>query len=109
LTKGENELLPYDEVRKHLPIRGQHDIGLQQVPISQIVGSLGRYRDFDRAFLPLQKRTKDRWVSIDKAQYEEVGLPPIETYKIGEVYFVKDGNHRVSVARERGQDFVDAG
>jgi uncharacterized membrane protein YfbV (UPF0208 family) len=108
LTKGENELLPYDEVRNHLPIRGQHYIGLQQVPIAQIVGSLGRYRDFDRAFLPLQKRTKDRWVSIDKAQYEEVDLPPIELYKIGEVYFVKDGNHRVSVARERGQEFVDA-
>jgi len=108
LTKGENDLLPYDEVREHLPIKGQHYLGLMQVPIDQIVGSLGRYRDFDRAFLPRQKRTKDRWVSIDKAQYEEIALPPIELYKIGEVYFVKDGNHRVSVARERGQEFVDA-
>lgn len=108
LTKGENDLLPYDEVREHLPIKGQHYLGLQQVPIDQIVGSLGRYRDFDRAFLPRQKRTKDRWVSIDKAKYEDIELPPIELYKIGEVYFVKDGNHRVSVARERGQEFVDA-
>ncbi|OGO62822.1 MAG: hypothetical protein A2Z45_06055 [Chloroflexi bacterium RBG_19FT_COMBO_55_16] len=108
LTGERNQLLPFDEVREHIPMIGQHYIGLQEVPIENIVGSLGRYRDFDRAFLPIQKRTKDRWVSIDRARYEEVDLPPVELYKMGEVYFVKDGNHRVSVARERGQLFVDA-
>ncbi len=108
LTGERNELLPFDAVRDRIPLRGQHYIGLKEVPIEQIVGSLGRYRDFDRAFLPRQARTRGRWVSIDSAQYEEIILPPVELYKMGEVYFVRDGNHRVSVARERGQQFVDA-
>jgi hypothetical protein len=108
LTGKSNDLLPFDAVKERMPLRGQHYVGLHQVPIDQIVGSMGRYRDFDRAFLPRQKRTKDRWVSIDRAHYQEVILPPVELYKMGEVYFVKDGNHRVSVARERGQVFVDA-
>jgi hypothetical protein len=108
LTGTNNELLPYDEVRKQIPIRGQHYLGSMQVPIEKIVGSMGRYHDFDRAFLPIQMRTKDRWVSIDKAHYAQVELPPVELYKLGEIYFVKDGNHRISVARERGQEFVDA-
>lgn len=107
--KGENnDLLPFDEVRARIPAYGQHHIGITQVPIRAIVGSLGRYRDFDRAFLPRQTHTKDRWVNIDRAHYEEIRLPPVELYKMGEVYFVKDGNHRVSVARERGQEFIDA-
>lgn len=108
LTGETNELLPFDEVKGRLPVRGQHYVGLQQAPIEQIVGSMGRYRDFDRAFLPKQKRTRDRWVSIDKAHITEAPLPPVELYQMGEVYFVKDGNHRVSVARERGQEFIDA-
>ncbi len=108
LTGERNELLPFDAVRDRIPLRGQHYIGLQQVPIEQIVGSMGRYRDFDRAFLPRQVRTRSRWVSIDSAQYDEIILPPVELYKMGEVYFVRDGNHRVSVAREMGQEFVDA-
>lgn len=108
LTGDTNELLPFDEVKGRLPARGQHYIGLRQVQIDRIVGSMGRYRDFDRAFLPKQQRTRDRWVSIDKAHLTEVPLPPVELYQMGEIYFVKDGNHRVSVARERGQEFIDA-
>jgi hypothetical protein len=108
LTGRSNQLLPFDEVRERLPIQGQADTGLQQVPISQIIGSIGRYHDFDRAFLPRQSRTKGRWVNIDKAHYQQVDLPPIELYKMGEIYFVRDGNHRVSVARERGQEYIDA-
>lgn len=107
-TGERNELLPFDAVRERIPLRGQHYIGLQQVLIEQIVGSLGRYRDFDRAFLPKQARTRSRWVRIDSAHYDEIILPPVELYKMGEVYFVRDGNHRVSVAREKGQEFVDA-
>jgi hypothetical protein len=103
-----NELLPFDEVREKLKIQGQRYAGLQQIPINLILGSVGRYRDFDRIFLPKQRRTKDRWVNIDKAYYEQIPLPPVDLYQIGEIYFVKDGNHRVSVARERGQEFVDA-
>lgn len=107
--KGEkNELLPFDTVKEHFPIRGQHDIGMQTVPINNIVGSLGRYGDFDRAFLPKQTRTKSRWTNIDMAHIRQEELPAIELFKIGDAYFVKDGNHRVSVARERGQEFIDA-
>lgn len=108
LTGKRNDLLAYDEIRARLPLRGQHDLGIRQVPIERIIGSVGRYRDFDRAFLPLQSRTRDRWVNIDKAHYEDIILPPVDLLKIGEIYFVRDGNHRVSVARERGQSFVDA-
>jgi sulfopyruvate decarboxylase TPP-binding subunit len=108
LTGRSNELLPFDEVRGRLPMKGQHYIGLQQVPIDNIIGSLGRYRDFDRAFLPVQTRTRDRWVNIDKAHYHQLTLPAVDLFKMGEIYFVKDGNHRVSVARERGQEYIDA-
>lgn len=108
LTGERNELLPYDAVRDQLPFRGQHYIGLQQVKIDQIVGSVGRYRDFDRAFLPRQERTRGRWVNVDSAHHEDIILPPVDLYKVGEIYFVRDGNHRISVAREQGQDFIDA-
>lgn len=108
LTGADNQLLPYDEFRSRLPVRGQHYIGMHQVPIDKIVGSMGRYNDFDRAFLPIQSRTKDRWVSIQKAHYSDIHLPPVELIKLGDIYFVKDGNHRVSVARERGQLEIDA-
>ena len=108
LTGKSNELLPYDEVRSQLPIQGQRDGGLQTIALDKIVGSVGRYRDFDRAFLPTQKVTSDRWINISKARHKDKPLPSIEVYQIGEVYFVKDGNHRVSVARERNQDFIDA-
>lgn len=108
LTHESNELLPYEQVRQALPFSSQRDIGLQSVPLDKIVGSVGRYRDFDRAFLPTQRQTTDRWVSIRKAHYHDVILPPVELYKIGDVYFVKDGNHRVSVARDRNQLDIDA-
>lgn len=107
-TGNKNELLVYDEVRQQLPFVGQRDIGLREVPLDKIVGSVGRYRDFDRAFLPTQKVTSQRWINIDKARHQEIELPPIEAYKVGDVYFVKDGNHRVSVAHERNQLYIDA-
>ena len=106
--QDENKLLPFDEVRMQLPTLSEHYIGLRQIPLENIVGSLGRYQDFDRAFLPRQTHTRGRWVSIDKAHLQDIILPPIEVYKVGDLYFVKDGNHRVSVARERGQLFLDA-
>ena len=107
-TGTTNVLLPFDEVREKFPIQGQHYAGLQQIPIEKIVGSFGRYLDFDRAFLPIQKKTRDRWVSIDRAHHYQIPLPPVELYKLGDIYFVKDGNHRISVAREQGQIEVDA-
>jgi hypothetical protein len=106
--RSDNALLAFDEMRRGIRAHGQRDGGLREVPIDRIVGSVGRYRDFDRAFLPRQARTRDRWESVDRAHREGTEVPPIELYQIGDVYFVKDGNHRVSVARERGQAFIDA-
>jgi hypothetical protein len=103
-----NTLIPFDQVRKVLPVKGEHWIGMRQVLLSQIVGSVGRYQDFDAAFAPRQTRTMGRWMSVDVAHLQEINLPPVELYKIGEVYFVKDGNHRVSVAHEKNQVFIDA-
>lgn len=107
-SQKNNKLLPFDEIRRILPIHGQYYAGLKVVPIENIVGSVSRYNDFDRAFIPTQRHTKSRWVSIDMANLQDVILPPVELYKIGDMYFVKDGNHRVSVAREKGQAFIDA-
>jgi hypothetical protein len=78
------------------------------VPIAQIVGSMDRFNDFDRTFLPRQGHTAKRWKSVDRAFYQDVPLPAIQLYKVGDIYFVKDGNHRVSVARERGAEYIDA-
>jgi hypothetical protein len=106
--QSKNQLLPFDEVRKYLPIRGQYETGMQEIPLDKVVGSVGRYNDFDKAFLPKQRHTRMRWINVDMANLQDVNLPAIDVYKVGEVYFVKDGNHRVSVAREKGQKFIDA-
>ncbi|KAA3654291.1 MAG: hypothetical protein DWQ04_34640 [Chloroflexi bacterium] len=105
---SDNNLLPYHEIREKIPFQGQVDRGVQTIPLEKIVGSAGRYRDFDRAFLPTQKSNSQRWINISTARYAEIELPAIDVYKIGDVYFVKDGNHRVSVARQRGQAMIDA-
>jgi hypothetical protein len=108
LARRPRDLVPLEEVRSRLNIRGSTYRGLQHVPLTKIVGSEGRYADFDRHFLPRQTQTQSRWQSVDIAHYADIPLPPVELYKIGEIYFVKDGNHRVSVARERGQGEIDA-
>jgi hypothetical protein len=101
-------LLPFEEVRSRVHIRGQSDRGIQTVPLEHIIGSEGRYRDFDRSFLPRSQATGERWKRIGRAQYEDYPLPPVELFKLGTVYFVRDGNHRISVARQRGQIDIDA-
>lgn len=109
LARRPNELLSFDAVRSSLPIYGQSYRGVQEVPVAKIVGTTtNRYADFDRAFLPAQARTKSRWKKIDELRMRDVNLPPIQLYQVGEVYFVRDGHHRVSVARQMGQDYIDA-
>jgi hypothetical protein len=108
VNRRDNRLMPFHELRQRLSPEGESYRGMQEVPISRIVGSMDRYQDFDRTFLPKKKNTRSRWKNIDKAYYQDVRLPPIQLYKVGDVYFVKDGNHRVSVARERGVEFIDA-
>lgn len=104
-----NELLSFDAVRRALPVYSQSYRGVQQVPVDKIIGTTSnRYADFDRAFLPSQARTKARWKAIDELRLRDISLPPIQLYKVGEVYFVRDGHHRVSVARQIGQTDIDA-
>lgn len=103
-----NDLVSFHDVRKRVSPERESYRGLQIVPINHIVGSMDRFQDFDRAFLPRQRHMARRWKSVDQAFYDDVTLPPIQLYKVGDVYFVKDGNHRVSVARQRGGDFIDA-
>jgi hypothetical protein len=109
IARRPNELVSFDAVRRSLPIYGSSYRGVQEVPLEKIVGSAtNRYNDFDRAFLPAQVRTKTRWKRIDEARLRDIALPPIQLYQVGEVYFVRDGHHRVSVARQLGQKFIDA-
>jgi len=100
LTGKSIDLFAYEEVRQKLKAKGSIPRGLQDIPLDAIVGSVGRYGDFTRSFLPRRDSDEQRWARV-KAQVTDMqGLPPIEVYQIGEVYFVRDGNHRVSVARE---------
>jgi hypothetical protein len=109
IARRPNELLSFDAVRRSLVAYGSSYRGVQAVPIQKIVGSAtNRYTDFDRAFLPAQVRTKARWKRIDQLRMTGEELPPVQLYKLGDLYFVRDGHHRVSVAREVGQTFIDA-
>jgi hypothetical protein len=101
-------LLSYDEIKEKLHIGGPIYRGVQTIRVAQVAGSLNRYHEFDRAFLPKESLLAARWQSVDRAFYEDINLPPIVLYKVGEVYFVVDGHHRVSVAREQGQEFIEA-
>jgi hypothetical protein len=103
-----NELLSFDEVRSALGAVEQTYLGMRVVPVAKIVGSVGRHRDFDRAFLPSKPSLEGRWKKIDQAMHRAEELPPVSVYKIGDAYFVRDGNHRVSVAHQQGVEMIDA-
>ena len=105
---GSNQLLSFDEVRSVLGAIQQRYVGMRVVPVSKIVGSVGRHRDFDRAFLPARRSVAGRWKRIDQAMRRAEELPPVSLFKIGDAYFVRDGNHRVSVARQQGIEMIDA-
>jgi nucleotide-binding universal stress UspA family protein len=110
LTGQSNELLSYDEVAEKLKLNVRSERGVHDIPLDAIVGSVGRYTDFTRSFLPRGTINQDRWARV-KAAIDNpggVGLPPIDVYKVGEVYFVLDGNHRVSVARQEGFSHIQA-
>ena len=102
ITGESIELLSYEEVRQKLRAFASSERGLQDIPLDAIVGSVGRYNDFTRDFLPRGDVNQDRWARVRAASEGMAGLPPIDVYKIGDVYFVQDGNHRVSVARQLG-------
>jgi hypothetical protein len=108
LTGRHNELLAFDQVASKLRVGGPIYRGVKTVRLDRIVGTVNRYHDFDRAFLPTQAFTADRWQRVSRAWYDDISLPPILLYQVGDIYFVVDGHHRVSVARQQGQEYIDA-
>ncbi|MBK6794567.1 MAG: hypothetical protein IPG80_18950 [Anaerolineales bacterium] len=108
LSGQRNNLLSYDDVKEKLRIGGPIYRGMKTVRVDQIAGSLNRYHEFDRAFLPKEDQLATRWTKVDRAFYEDIHLPPVVLYKVGDVFFVVDGHHRVSVAREQGQEYIEA-
>ena len=101
--RPDETLLSFEQVQELLRSRSEIDRGTRPIELARVVGSVGRYRDFDRAFLPLEGADSERWKRLDVAMNELRNLPPIDVYQIGDVYFVRDGNHRVSAARGTGR------
>jgi len=106
-TGRSTDLLSFEEIKKNLRLQDSAYKGLQEIDLDKIVGSTGRYRDFNRAFLPKTDKVQERWRRIDTLAHE-AGYPPIEVYQVGDVYFVRDGNHRVSVARSHKAKTIEA-
>ncbi|MDR0602559.1 MAG: transcriptional regulator [Treponema sp.] len=108
LNVDRDNLLSFNDVKEILRPRNQAYRGMKQVPVRLIVGSEGRYRDFNKYFLPRSDHLRNRWERVDQASIRNINLPAIQLYEIGGVYFVRDGNHRVSVARAQGVEYIDA-
>jgi hypothetical protein len=103
-----SEILPFDEVVAALGRTGEKRLGLQVIPLDSIVGSVDRARDFDRSFRPRSGRSRERWERLARAHRRGEAIPPIDVYRVGELHFVKDGHHRVSVAHALGFRSIDA-
>ncbi|GAA1075372.1 ParB N-terminal domain-containing protein [Tsukamurella spumae] len=103
-----NDVLPYDEVVSALGLVSDRKLGLQVIPVAQIVGSVDRTRDFDRYFRPRSPALRARWQRLAAAQRRGESMPPIEVKQVGDLYFVVDGHHRVSIAFARGFTTIDA-
>lgn len=110
LVRGRaSELLSFDAVQTALQAWQQiEQREPETIPLAKIVGSVGRYRDFTREFLPKDSISAARWQAVDAALHSQTGLPPIEVYQVGDAYFVRDGNHRVSVAKANGLKDIEA-
>lgn len=108
LNPEEASMISLKAVKKLIKTETETYIGMQVVPISKIIGSEGRYKDFDNQFFPKRSVVKERWEHVDEAIIKDIVLPPIKVYELGGLYFVRDGNHRVSVAKAKGVEFIDA-
>jgi hypothetical protein len=108
LNTDKDKLLSFNEVKDILKPKNEVYIGSQIVPIKFIAGSEGRYHDFNKYFLPKREHMRHRWQRVDEAHIKDIILPPILLYEIGGAYFVRDGNHRVSVAKMQNVEFIDA-
>ena len=108
LTGRSDQLLSYEEVQRQVGAYGKIERGLHEIPVDAIVGSVGRYGDFTRKFLPRSDRMQERWARVKTVATDMSGWPPIDVFKVGDAYFVHDGNHRVSVARQMGMETIPA-
>jgi ADP-ribose pyrophosphatase YjhB (NUDIX family) len=107
--KREDDCLPaLGEILDITNAKNEKYVGLCSIPVANIIGSEGRYEDFNKDFFPKKERLRSRWSAIDQILEQDQPLPAISVFKIDEYYFVRDGNHRVSVAKSRGQEFIDA-
>jgi hypothetical protein len=103
-----NVILPFEEVVAALGRRGERSLGLRTIPLASIVGTVDRAREFDRGFNPTSGRVRARWERIATAKRRGEPMPPIDVYRIGDLHFVKDGHHRVSVARAMDHEVIEA-
>ena len=103
-----SSILPFDEVVAALGWQGERQVGLQTIQLEQVVGTVDSRRDFDRRFRPTSGRVRERWERLALAQRRGEAIPPIDVYQIGDLYFVKDGHHRVSIAIATRQQVIDA-
>lgn len=108
ITGKSTRLLSYEDVAEKLRLQGRTERGVQHIPVDAIVGSVGRYTDFTRTFLPRSNENRQRWAGVKAAMEKGAGLPPIEVYKVGGAYFVIDGNHRVSIAKQEKFTTIEA-
>jgi hypothetical protein len=103
-----NLILPFDEVVAALGLKGERRLGLQTIPLDAIVGTVDSSRDFDRRFRPTSGRVRERWERLALAQRRGEPIPPIDVYRVGDMYFVQDGHHRVSIAIATGATTIEA-
>ncbi len=108
LSPEEASLISLNDVKQMIKSNAETYIGMKVIPIDKIIGSEGRYKDFDNRFFPKSTHLKNRWQHVDEAAIKDITLPPIKVYELAGLYFVRDGNHRVSVAKARGTEFIDA-
>lgn len=108
LIGQENSLLSLRDIQDEVQVKERRHAGIQIVPIRNICGSEGRVDDFDADFRPLHAHDRDRWVNVAIAHRREVAFPPVELVQVNDRYFVRDGHHRISVAKLVGQVDVEA-
>ncbi len=102
------QLENFQSIQEGLRPYGQSDKGIKTIPVSKIVGSIGRVNEFDRDFMPVSSHIEEKWQHILMLQARGVQLPPVDVYQVHETYYVIDGNHRVSVSHFLGIEYVDA-
>lgn len=103
-----SDLITFDSIREQFNLSSQHDAGINIVAIDKIVGTVGRSHEFDHAFYPKQENSRHRWCDVAEAIYQGRELPPVELYRVEDDYYIIDGNHRISVLKAVGQEFVEA-